>query len=526
MPSPGTLTERFPVTSHHQDIRRMTAVAVGCIVFSIVLIRTAWLCDDAFITLRTIDNFVHGFGLRWNVGERVQAFTHPAWLILLTPFYALTREPYYTTLVLQIALSLGTFYLLCHTVAMRAATAVLTAAVAVSSKAWVDFSTSGLENPLTHFLLVLVFLTWRRTGNRGSRVATIVTLTSLVMLCRDDLIVLLLPLVAWELLGARPWPVRAVMVGLLPFAAWEVFSFIYYGALVPNTALAKLSTGIPAADLFHQGLHYWWATLLIDPVTPLVIVVSSTALAISFGARGRIMALGCLLYALYMLLIGGDFMSGRFLTPILLWGIAGLVGLESRTRVPDWVFVAAAVLTLGGGLLAPATPPLFSGARFGVKQPDGIVTYFGVTEERDFYYPSLGLLRKLDWGARAMPLSWEDLGRRLRQRGSPQVVQASNVGVFGYWAGPLVHVIDRNALADPLLARLPAKPGWRIGHFTRDVPAGYVQTWESGTNVLTDPDLHRFYDDLRLLTQSPIWSLGRFRMAALQAAGRITPARP
>ncbi len=61
-------------------------------VLLIVIIRAAWLCDDAYITLRTVDNVVNGFGLRWNAIERVQTFTHPAWMLLLTPFYAITRE--------------------------------------------------------------------------------------------------------------------------------------------------------------------------------------------------------------------------------------------------------------------------------------------------------------------------------------------------------------------------------------------------------------------------------------------------
>jgi len=32
--------------------------------FACVLLRTAWLSDDAFITFRVIDNFVNGYGLR------------------------------------------------------------------------------------------------------------------------------------------------------------------------------------------------------------------------------------------------------------------------------------------------------------------------------------------------------------------------------------------------------------------------------------------------------------------------------
>ena len=45
----------------------------GCLAFFLLLIRTAWLDDDAYITFRTVDNVLHGYGLRWNVLNRVQA---------------------------------------------------------------------------------------------------------------------------------------------------------------------------------------------------------------------------------------------------------------------------------------------------------------------------------------------------------------------------------------------------------------------------------------------------------------------
>ena len=66
--------------------------------FTLALVRTAWLGDDAHFTFRTIDNFVHGYGLRWNIAERVQAYTHPLWLMLLTPFYWITGEPFFTSI--------------------------------------------------------------------------------------------------------------------------------------------------------------------------------------------------------------------------------------------------------------------------------------------------------------------------------------------------------------------------------------------------------------------------------------------
>jgi len=57
-----------------------------------VVIKSAWLSDDAFITLRTVRNFNEGYGLVWNTHERVQAYTHPLWMLLLSLTYFVTSE--------------------------------------------------------------------------------------------------------------------------------------------------------------------------------------------------------------------------------------------------------------------------------------------------------------------------------------------------------------------------------------------------------------------------------------------------
>ena len=86
--------------------------AVGLLLLLTALSRSAWVGDDAFISMRTVDSFVTGNGLRWNPDERVQAFTHPLWLLLIAGPYALTREPYFTLLVLSMLLSLAAAALL------------------------------------------------------------------------------------------------------------------------------------------------------------------------------------------------------------------------------------------------------------------------------------------------------------------------------------------------------------------------------------------------------------------------------
>ena len=80
------------------------------------------------------------------------------------------------------------------------------------------------------------------------------------------------------------------------------------------------------------------------------------------------------------------------------------------------------------------------------------------------------------------------------------------LGVFGYVKGPDVYVIDSNGLADPLISRLPIQDPthWRIGHFKHIVPEGYMETLPSGENKIADPNLARYYDEVRLITRGAL----------------------
>src|SRR6185503_3110626 len=87
--------------------RKWVWPAVSVALFIVVLIRTAWLTEDAFITFRTVDNFIAGYGLRWNVAERVQTYTHPLWMLLVAGAYAITREMYLTVLVVSMLMAVA-----------------------------------------------------------------------------------------------------------------------------------------------------------------------------------------------------------------------------------------------------------------------------------------------------------------------------------------------------------------------------------------------------------------------------------
>ena len=127
-----------------------------------MLVRTAWTCDDAHITFRVVDNFLHGYGLRWNVAERVQGYTHPPWLFCLIPCAVIGHLPL-TAMLLGIGLTLATLYLLLTKVIHSWQGVILASAMLLFSKAFIDYSTSGLENSLTYLLAVLFLYRYYET---------------------------------------------------------------------------------------------------------------------------------------------------------------------------------------------------------------------------------------------------------------------------------------------------------------------------------------------------------------------------
>jgi arabinofuranosyltransferase len=90
-------------------------------------------------------------------------------------------------------------------------------------------------------------------------------------------------------------------------------------------------------------------------------------------------------------------------------------------------------------------------------------------------------------------------------RGERVTVWGAN-GLYGFVAGPRLHIIDRFALGDALLARLPAEPAWYAGHVPRRLPDGYRESVAYRRNAIVEPGVHALYERIRLITQAPVFS--------------------
>ncbi len=496
------------MTAAGENLHRIQrpVLVLSLFIFGAVVARNAWLSDDAYITFRTVDNFVHGYGLTWNPAERVQAYTHPLWMFVVATVYFFTCEAYYTSLFLSMTVSVLAVGALAWRGACSPFAALLAVLVLTLSKAFVDYSTSGLENPLTHLILVVFLLVYFRAAPGRRRLFLLTLLTALGATNRMDVALLFLPMLVFALFKTPgPWRgrLRIAAWGFLPFILWELFALVYYGFFFPNTAYAKLNLGlISRTELLEHGLRYFANSWRWDPLTLSAIVAGCVVALWQRDRRALFAVAGVLLYLLYLLWIGGDFMSGRFFAAPLLLAVAVLMQTDLRAlKAGRWALLAAVV---GIGLVSPYSPVRTDGSHGAGTDAHGI------TDEKGNYWSATALFRTTR--DRQFPdHDWAHQGRAARAD-NPGIVQKGSIGFYGYFAGPDVHVVDLLALADPLLARLPpVDPIWSIGHWGRRSPEGYIESLATGENRIAHPTLAFYYDRLALVTRGRLFDPARLK---------------
>jgi hypothetical protein len=344
----------------------------------------------------------------------------------------------------------------------------------VSSNSWLSFQTGGLENALSHLLLVIligeIFL------HELERPLVISVLGSLLVLNRPDFAFTILPFAVVLLPRLRdPLSRRAIALGALPLAIWVGFALFYYGDIAPNTAHAKVGILPTWWDGISQGGVYLGDWIRHEPIPAF-----SAGLALVYATlRARTvaqvaLAAGIWLQMGYVIFVGGDFMRGRFLLSIFVAGLAfGLCRLVADLREresPGWLIAIPLALVFVAFPFAP--DPEATG---NLQVPKS-----GIVDER-LFYPGYRIDTYLEKGRIQNPylsLSFADDLRAYAEACGPVTVHARNPGTLGYLAGPELTVIDPLGLTDAFIARLPkerlisARP--RIGHPDKSIPLAYL----------------------------------------------------
>jgi len=488
-------------------------VVIG--LFTIVLVNTAWLTDDAYITFRTVDNFVNGYGLTWNVSERVETYSNPLWMFLVSIFYFFTNEIYYTTIILSIIVSVITILIFSFKISKTVLGAILGVGIFIFSKPFIDYSTSGLENPLTHLILAIFLLVYIRSMKKFNlkTLFFLSIITAFGAINRLDTVVFFLPCLVFAFLKLpKKKGIYTVAIGLLPAIIWKSLAVFYYGFPLPNTAYAKvLNTGVSKGDILQHGFLYFEDLIRWNPLTFFIIMVGMSIPFLIKEKRLIPVTLGLVLYLIFILQSGGDFMSGRFFAAPLFVAVV-LLSQCNFTGFRHIPLVALFVIVIVVGVITPNSP-LFSDENYHLKPkyPQGIV------DDRATFYHITGLLNNLPMVEALFECNYCNLGLEVNEDGKTPV-QFGAIGLFGFYAGPDTYIIDDLALGDPLLSKLPyiydknSEPlGWRMGHFLRAVPPGYLETLAFGENMIQNECLAKYYDKLSIITRGNLFDVNRIQ---------------
>ena len=459
-----------------------------------------WVTEDAFIDFRVVQHLLAGHGPVFNVGERVEAYTNPLWVALLTilaaPLYPILHERVpieVTSVVLGLASTIaGVVFAqqgalqIARARGQRGIPLPLGAlAIAAVPPVW-SFATAGLEVGLAMGWLGLCFRGLSRYPREGRRWLPVVV--GLGPLIRPDLAVYSVGFMAVLLLLRREGRLRVLAAAAALPIAYQIFRMGYFAALVPSTAIAKEAS----LARWDQGFLY-----LVDFAKPyhLGIPVAVALFLLITGARtgfrrtGRrrvrllavmlVPAVCALVQAAYVTRVGGDFMHGRMLVPVwfaLLMPVAVVPWTRGTARVAlvmvPWALLCMAVLRV----------PYIG------KGKDGIGPHF-IADERYYYTDRIGIFASVTL-ANYGDYGWKVEGHRLRDLAKQKrvlivpgakrdemkelplaswvpvnVVSArGHVGILGYAAGLGVHTLDRLGLGNAIAARIALDRRGRPGH--------------------------------------------------------------
>ncbi len=421
--------------------------------FAFVLFRTAYTDDDSYITFRCVDNLLNGYGLTFNVSERVLAFTNPLWALLHIPFAHVTGEFYYTTLALSMLATCGVLLIASRRLDVSGFLVFLS--ILISSKAFVDFSSSGLENPLSHLLFVAILSVALEEGAMTRRrIALVAFLSSLLVVNRMDLALIAGPLLFAMCVDSD----RRATLGNLGHAVawgsgvffWLGFSLFYYGSPFPNTLYAKVwGSGIAASRLLEGGLDYYQLSFQLDPIS-LVAIAFGLATCLIERERRRVgLAVGLAAYLVYVVQHGSDQMTPRFFSsPTVI--AAYVIGWSvTHSRLPkilerrSWVGLAIACLMIAN-LAGPYVPLKSLDPEWGVGNAKR--SKQGRNDHRATMH--IGRLSRHE----------QNIDFFTPDRATEREVQLIvAIGLYSLQRGPNLHVLDIYALPDPLLSRIAIK---------------------------------------------------------------------
>ncbi len=496
----------------------------------------AHLNEDAFIIFRSIENFINGYGLQYVIDDRSQSYTDPLWIIchvlLRLVFGDIRLVSIYFSFACTLAMILVIVY---HFKANRWLIAFFIFIPLNLSVSFLEYSTSGLENPLSHFLAAWFFCTFLKEESlkniSNQKIFFLFTLACFAILNRFDTVIFYaLPLLYIALIRKNGFIKTSLLVGLafFPLFVWLAFATFYYGYPLPDTYYAKLVADTPARLMIFFGLNYYYRFAEINLSSAFLILTSLifsltflikkfSSIKLKFFCDESLVKTACitlsLMFYLYYCLSIGDYMLGRFFTIALLISTILLVHnfLQSGIKAP--VLSALFVILMGLSTFNHFEHNFIYKCRRDVEN--------GNCEKNSYEYKSGTHIYRLfgqSWNFMHrdhISTDWQDLGwmikvmSQLEDTKRPLHLTNYSAGVMPFYAGPYYWITDQLGYTEPFLVRLPAA-SHNPGHFVRNLPENYLD-WRFNQATSLDSDLAHYYNNLRDIKTLPLFSGERLK---------------
>ncbi len=488
--------------------------------FILIVIALAWQSDDAYHGYVMSRHLVEGHGLVYNIGERSTASTCPLFTLIIAAAYFVTREMYFTSLAVCTILSAGAYYILSYRFCKTKEQILIGFLALAGSQAFISYTTSGLENSLLFFLSALFLETLAKTEKYNAKaMLKLAVIFSLLAMARMDEVLLFIPVIVWIYLFRRDNVtfIQAVglgILGLMSFILWEAFATFYFGFPFPNPAYVKLGTAIPTVQYVKRGILYALYTALDDMV---VVVVPAVVAVLSFFSKKLkyiLVSSGLIIYGLYIVRIGGDFMMGRHFTNMLFVSVA-LFMIMQNNEMPNFTIMRKLRTVFNATVILTVAFSLTFGRTVGSQYLLGHNYSSQISDEREYYFNTTGLYNNLVSlirdGRLCISDTWNNEATEdIRANGLNGGIIENAAGILVYY-NPDLYLNDTYALGDPFLSKLPAtyNDNWRVGHLRREVPHGYRASIWFDRNEVKDPDLHEYYEKIRLITRGNLFDSQR-----------------
>lgn len=224
----------------------------GVILAVLLFIRfNHWAYDDPFITYRYAENIANGVGFVYNQGERVLSTTSPLFALILGFLKIISSDiPTTARAIGVVSIVFGAFFLwdLGCTWKNRLVGAI---GLFIYPIFPLLLTTIGSETPLYLALCLGAIAAYAR-----GKYSWVSVLIGMATLARPDAILVAAVLSVHFLIKIRrPIPWDAIALFLAPLMIWALFSWGYFGSVLPVTLTAKQHQGSMAISTkFFSGL--------------------------------------------------------------------------------------------------------------------------------------------------------------------------------------------------------------------------------------------------------------------------------